>query len=118
MGYTNIQVVHGEFKDPLLPDHGISLVFCCNTYHHIDDRADYFARLKTDLAPAGRVAIIDFKQHQTGLGKLLVPKNHSTAERLLLDEMTQAGYTPQTTHDFLGEQHFIIFVPEDDPPAP
>lgn len=109
-GYTNIQVVRGQFKDPLLPDHSINLVFCCNTYHHIDDRTAYFDRLRTDLAPTGRVAIVDFKHKQAGLAKLLVPKNHSTAEHLLLDEMAKAGYTPLTTHNFLGEQHFIIFT--------
>ena len=116
-GYTNIQVIHGQFKDPLLPDHGIDLVFCCNTYHHIDDRTAYFARLTTDLAPTGRVAIIDFKKNQTGLAKLLIPKNHSTAEALLMKEMTKAGYKPLTSHDFLREQHFIIFTQENSQPA-
>jgi ubiquinone/menaquinone biosynthesis C-methylase UbiE len=116
-GYTNIQVIHGQFEDPLLPDHSIDLVFCCNTYHHIDDRTAYFARLKTDLTPTGRVAIIDLKRNQTGLAKLLVPRKHSTPEPLLLEEMTKAGYRPLTTHDFLKQQHFIIFTQEDNQPA-
>lgn len=117
-GYTNIQVILGQFQDPLLPDHSIDLVFCCNAYHHINDRAAYFARLKTDLKPTGRVAIIDLKRNQTNLlAKLMVPKEHSTPEPLLLEEMTQAGYKPLTTHDFLNEQHFIIFAPEKNPPA-
>jgi len=42
-GHENIVVVLGEFEGPLLPDGTIDLVFLCNTYHHIEDRADYFS---------------------------------------------------------------------------
>lgn len=116
-GYANIKVIHGDLDDPLLPDQGVDLVFCCNTYHHIDDRVVYFSRLKSDLQPAGRVAIIDLKANQTGLARLFVPRGHSTPGSELLQEMADAGYKPVATYDFLGEQHFIVFVASDDEPA-
>ena len=33
--HANIEIIHGEYRDPLLPDDTIDLIFLCNTYHHI-----------------------------------------------------------------------------------
>ena len=59
-GAANVAVVRGEFEDPKLPDGEIDLLFTCNTYHHIADRSAYFRRVLVDLAPSGRVAIVEF----------------------------------------------------------
>ena len=39
----------------------VDVILIVDTYHHIDDRAAYFTRLKKSLGPQGRLAIVDFK---------------------------------------------------------
>jgi SAM-dependent methyltransferase len=45
---------------PNLPE-PVDLVLVVDTYHHIENRTAYFAKLMDALVPNGRVAIVDFK---------------------------------------------------------
>ena len=108
--HFNVVVILGEFEDPLLPDETIDLVFLCNTYHHIENRADYFSDLKTDLKSDGRVVVIDMKDDLTGILRLFATAPHWTPEQLLLNEMEQAGYRHQSGFDFLPVQNFEVFA--------
>ncbi len=109
-GYANVEVILGQFDDPLLPDQTIDLAFLCNTYHHIDNRPTYFSRLRTDLGQNGRVAIIDLRDDLAGIAGLLVPQGHTTPKKLLYDEMAEAGYEQVTSFDYLSVQHFEVFA--------
>ena len=57
-GYENITVILAEYHDPLLPEAGVDMIFVSNTYHHIEDRVNYFANAKKYLRGEGRIAII------------------------------------------------------------
>lgn len=106
-GVANVDVFRGELHDPLLPDGRIDLVFTSNTYHHIEERSDYFARLLTDLAPGGRVAILDLNDHHW------FPRmfGHATPKQTIVDEMTAAGYRLVDDIDIVERQHFLVFAP-------
>ncbi len=108
-GYDNVEVVLAEYDDPRLPDGEIDLVFLCNVYHHIDDRATYFSDLRRDLASGARVVIIDIG----GAAPLrwLSPPGHSTDLDTLVDEMAAAGYDVAASFDFLPLQNFVVFEP-------
>jgi ubiquinone/menaquinone biosynthesis C-methylase UbiE len=112
-GYENVVVVRGEFADPLLPDGTIEIVFLCNTYHHIDDRAAYFSGVRGDLAPGGRVAVIDMKDDLKGILRLFATKDHWTPRALLEDEMREAGYRNAASFDYLPTQNFVVFSPQE-----
>lgn len=106
-GVANIEVIQGELHDPLLPDGRIDLAFTGNTYHHIEQRSDYFARLLADLAPGGRVAILDLNDHHW------FPRmfGHATSKQTIVDEMTAAGYRLVDDFEIVERQHFLVFVP-------
>ena len=108
-GYDNVEAVLGDYDDPGLPDGEIDLVFLCNVYHHIDDRATYFSDLRRDLATGARVAIIDIG----GAAPVswLSPPGHSTDLDTLVDEMAAAGYDVAASFDFLPVQNFVVFEP-------
>jgi ubiquinone/menaquinone biosynthesis C-methylase UbiE len=108
-GITNVEVVLGEYADPKLPDGGIDLVFTSNTFHHIQDRPDYFRNLKQDLAPGGRVAIVDYDGRK---GWFVQWMEHFTPKDEVLEDMEAAGYRVEKEHDFLDRQTFIVFAPE------
>ena len=107
-GVANVEVILGRFEDPLLPDAGVDLVLTVDTYHHIDDRPTYFRNLRRDLAPGGRVAVIDYDGRKGWFVRLL---GHITTRELLIREMGEAGYEVAEEHDFIDRQSFVIFRP-------
>ncbi len=104
-GRTNVEVILGEYHDPLLPDGTIDLLFTSNTYHHLEDRVAYFAKVLDDLGPDGRVAIIELND-RSWFPRWL---GHHTPLETIVQEMTDAGYQLDRSYDFLERQHFAIF---------
>jgi cyclopropane fatty-acyl-phospholipid synthase-like methyltransferase len=103
---TNLTSHLAEFADAKIPE-PVDLILMVNTYHHIEARPVYFAKLKASLKPGGRIAIIDF----TRASKM----GPEAAEKVPADEveaeMKQAGYALSGTFDFLPEQFFLVFAP-------
>jgi len=106
-GYRNVETVEASAAEPGLPPASVDLLFTCNTYHHIGDRSEYFARVKSALRPGGRVAIIDMN----GEGWFSWLFGHATAPETIRSEMEAAGYTLTQQHDFLSDQSFLVFTP-------
>ncbi len=109
---ASVQVVLGDYGDPKLPDRSVDLVLLVNTYHHIEDRTAYFAKLKSDLAPGGRVAIVELDRELSGLLALFFPEDHASTLANVREEMRAAGYRERKLHDFLPIQFVVEFVPE------
>jgi arsenite methyltransferase len=105
-GVTNVEIVLGDFDDPLLPDGTIDLLFTSNTYHHIEDRVTYFRRLQADLAPGGRVAVLEYDGSK---GLFVKTIGHFTAPDLLFTEMAEAGYVVAEQPEISDRQSFVIF---------
>jgi ubiquinone/menaquinone biosynthesis C-methylase UbiE len=108
-GLDNVEVILGRFEDPLLPDGEIDLLFTANTYHHIQERPSYFRSVQTDLAPDGRVAIVEFDGRKGWFVRLMV---HSVPKPEIVGEMREAGYRLDQDLDFLDRQSFLIFSVE------
>jgi len=102
-GYENVSVVRGEFADPLLQDGTIDLVFTSNTYHHIEDPVAYFAVVRDDLRPGGRVAILDLNEGP------FFARDHFTDPDQIAREMEAAGYQRLEHFDFIERQSFQVF---------
>jgi arsenite methyltransferase len=107
---ANVSVVRGDYDDPKLPDGEIDLLFTCNTYHHIADRPAYFRRVLTDLAPNGRVAIVEYDGRGGWFVNLF---GHKTPADEIAREMREAGYEQIADHEILTRQSFQIFRPDD-----
>lgn len=108
-GDANIEVIRGRFEDPLLPDGTVNLVLLVDTYHHIDDRPAYFRRLLADLAPGGRVAVIEPDAELGGLLGLFVKADHASRAADVAGEMRLAGYRQSARHDILPVQMMLVF---------
>lgn len=101
----HLEVVLAPTDAPGLAEASVDLLFTCNTYHHLDDPAAYFARAKTSLRPGGRVAILDFNGHGW-FSRLFA---HATPAEQIRRDMEQAGYDLVAQPDFLSQQNFLIF---------
>ena len=98
-------------NNPKIPAESVDLIFVCDTYHHLEDRADYFRNVKTSLKPGGRIALIDF-YHDERSGDLGFPKRHLVPREKVIEEMTAAGYRLSKEHRFLPKQYFLEFTRE------
>jgi ubiquinone/menaquinone biosynthesis C-methylase UbiE len=109
-GRAKVEIMLADPASPRLPPASVDLVFVCNVYHHLEDRAAYFARLAAALKPGGRVAIVDFHQDERS-GNVGFPRRHLVARETVLAEMARAGYRPVREHGFLPRQYFLEFEP-------
>lgn len=107
----NAKFVVAKEDDPSLPPNSVDLVFLCDTYHHLEKRADYFTRVKASLKKNGRVAIIDFWTDGRA-GDLGFSPEHLVARETVITEMAAAGYSLSKEHTFLPKQYFLEFVVE------
>jgi arsenite methyltransferase len=108
-GRANIKPILAPDDDPSLPEHGVDLIFTCNTYHHVQARVAYFGRARRYLRDGGRVAIIDY----TRSGWFQKLFGHYTAREVIVTEMEAAGYRVARDHDFLPKQSFLVFALSD-----
>ena len=65
--------------------------------------------LRRDLAPDGRVAVIDFDGRKGWFVRLI---GHLTPRDALVSEMAEAGYQVTEEFDFIDRQSFLIFQPK------
>ena len=110
-GDEGVEVVLGAYDDPRLPDGSLDLVLLVNTYHHIEDRPDYFRRLIDDLGPGGRVVVIEPNEDLGGVLRLALDEGHTSSAPAVLEEMQDGGYAHVASHDLLAVQIFEVFAP-------
>ena len=101
---TNVTPVLAAAASPNLPQ-PVDVVLVVDTYHHLPNRPQYFRDLKQSLRAGGRVAIVDFRKDAPE-GP---PVHFRFTPQQIQDEMTEAGYQLDASHDFLPRQHFLVF---------
>jgi ubiquinone/menaquinone biosynthesis C-methylase UbiE len=107
-GTANVIPVLGSFDAPRLPAGRVDRILLLDTYHHVDGRVAYFQRLRTALAPGGRVVIVDWEKRQDTVGPELA---HRLPREQVEDEMRRAGYQPVPTPTTLTHQYVLAFTP-------
>lgn len=105
-GLAHIETVPAAVDDPKIPQ-PVDLIFVSNTYHHLQNRADYFRRVQRYLRPGGRVAIVEYSGRDNWFARFF---GHSTSAETIRSEMRAAGFQLAVQHDFLAQQHFLIFA--------
>ncbi|HTY61953.1 MAG TPA: methyltransferase domain-containing protein [Acidobacteriota bacterium] len=103
----NVTTILSAPDDPLLMDASINRFFICNTWHHIQNRPQYVARMKKMLKPGGQIIIIDYKKKQLPVGP---PPEMKLAKREVIAEMEAGGFKLAKEHGFLEYQYFLIFT--------
>ena len=83
----------------------VDVALVVDTYHHVGNRTQYFAKLKSTLRPGGRLVIVDFRAE--------LPTGPPVRYRVLPEKVTQelkaAGYALVDTLQFLPRQYCLIF---------
>ena len=106
-GLDNVETVIAAGDNLNLPEGILDLIFVRNVYHHLQNRVEYFRKLRILLKPEGRVAIIEYKP--CGFFSFHAIFGHYVKREVIMDEMEKAGYTLDEKFDFLPEQSFTVF---------
>lgn len=110
-------MILGGYDEPLLPNGGFDVAVTSKTGHHIEGHVACFARLRTDLAPGGRVAHLDDRDDHSAPLRWLPTDGHTSNAEKMDTEMKEAGYRKTRAFDFLLVQSFQIYAPDDGRPS-
>lgn len=93
--------------DPGLQEGEVDKVLLVNTYTYIENRREYFSRLREAIRPGGIVLVIDFKKKETPFGPDIADR---LDEDQVIEEFKAAGYDVITVDDTsLDYQYMITF---------
>lgn len=104
-GIENIELRKVEYDDALLKPNEVDMVLIVNTYHHIENRSDYFAKVKQGLKEDGELVVIDFFKSDIPVGP---PTDHKISLDEAIAELKIAGYTKFEVDVNLLPYQFII----------
>ncbi len=80
-GWANSEARQIPYDDPKLPPGSVDRLLIVNTWHHIDHRGDYAAKLKAALAPGGEVWVVDYTKES--------PNGPAVEHRLTAEEVIE-----------------------------
>lgn len=92
------------YDAPGLADAEADVVLIVNTYHHIEHRPHYFAKVRTGTKENGELVIIDFFDADIPVG----PKHHKVSIDTVINELKQAGYAQFEVNVSLLPYQYII----------
>ena len=107
---TNVTTVLATEHSIPLPSDSVDLIFVRNVYHHLQNRVQYFTKVKELLSSQGRVAIIEYSRKGSFLS-FHRRCNHNVPQEIIIEEMRTAGFQVSASFDFLPVQSFTIFNP-------
>jgi len=102
---TNIELRKIPFDSPSLANEEVDMVLIVNTYHHIENRSAYFAKVQKGTKPTGELILIDFFKTEVPVGP---PTNHKISIDQVIAELKEAGYDSfEVNVDLLPYQYII-----------
>lgn len=106
-GVSNIVTVLGEENDPLLPDGTLDWILLVDVYHEFQNPQPMLAAMHRDLAPTGRVALVEYRLD--GKTASHIREEHRMSVAQVLKEWEPAGFELVERLEFLPSQHLFIF---------
>jgi cyclopropane fatty-acyl-phospholipid synthase-like methyltransferase len=93
------------YTSPALKKEEVNKVLIVNTYHHIENRVEYFTKVLNGLKENGELIVIDFFKKELPIG----PKpDHKVSKEDVVKELKQAGFKTFEVNTNLLEMQYII----------
>jgi len=93
------------YDSPDLKPGEVDKFLIVNTYHHVDNRVDYFKKVKAGLKPNGEAIIIDFFKKKQEVGP---PKRYCVSTDKVVGELKEAGFNKfDVERDLLKFQYIV-----------
>ena len=101
---TNVEARAVPYDDPKLEPASVDHVLIVNTWHHIDRRSAYAAKLAQALKRGGTVWIVDFTR-ESDIGP---PADHRLSAEEVVAELSAGGLTAVVvTEETLPKQYVV-----------
>lgn len=101
----NIELRKIPYDNPMLSPGEVDIVMIVNTYHHIENRSDYFTKVRSGTREQGELVIIDFFKTEVPVGP---PVDHKVSIDEVIAELKVAGYSSLDINvDLLPYQYII-----------
>ena len=101
----NIQTRKIPYDSPGLQEEEADMVLIVNTYHHIENRSEYFSKVKKGTKANGELVVVDFFKTDLPVGP---PVDHKLSMDTVVSELKEAGYTSFDINvDLLPYQYII-----------
>lgn len=102
-GLANVEARVVPLDDPELAAGSVDRLLIVDTWHHIDGRKAYAAKLYAALKPGGAVFVVDFKKD----ARRGPPPAHRLAPEQVMSELREGGLTPERIEVALPEQYIV-----------
>lgn len=84
----NITIRKAEYENPPVEINEADLVFMIDVYHHIENRKEYFLKVKSGLKKSGKLVIVDFKKGDFEVGP---PDEMKLKQEQIISELKSTG---------------------------
>lgn len=106
-GISNIETRLTGPDDPALGKGEATIVLTVNTYHLIENRAQYFSKVKQALAAGGKLVVVDYKKEKIPVG----PGDElKLAPEEVVKELREAGFTELNIDLKTLPYQYIVFA--------
>lgn len=100
-----IETRQAEENDPTLDRAEADIALVVNTYHYLDNRSEYFKKVKQGLSKDGFLVIVDFKNMPMPVGP---PEELKVAPEMVVKELREAGFMEFTIDEKSLQYQYII----------
>jgi len=107
LNVSNVSTRKVEYDDPLLKNEEVDHVIIVNTYHHIDNRVDYFSKVLAGIKPGGSLMVVDFKKERSDFGP---PKRYRVSAATAMDELKRAGFSTSKSYKEQLEYQYVVIA--------
>jgi cyclopropane fatty-acyl-phospholipid synthase-like methyltransferase len=90
--------------DPGLPASSLDRILIVDTWHHIDDRPIYSARLRAALRPGGQVVIVDY----TAESPMGPPREFRLSPEAIMKDLEGGGLRTRLVPETLPNQFIVL----------
>ncbi|TYQ00167.1 methyltransferase family protein [Tenacibaculum adriaticum] len=104
----NIELRKIPYDTPLLKDGEADIVFIANTYHHIENRVEYFTKVKNGLKTNGELIVLDYFNVDFPKGITAPPMKMRVSVDQAVFELKKAGFTTFEVEVNDLPYHYII----------
>ena len=102
---THFRTRLASTDDPGITNDEIDFLFVANTYTYLNDRVQYFSKLRRGFKNGGQILIVDFKKKHTPIGP---PQEDRLALGDVEAELIKAGYRIIESDDSSLSYQYII----------
>jgi ubiquinone/menaquinone biosynthesis C-methylase UbiE/YHS domain-containing protein len=102
----NIEVILGSYDDPKIPEK-VDMVFICDVLHHVGKRAEWLAKLSSEMDKGAKLVLIEFKEGNLPEGP---PEKIKISGKEMLSLVFNAGFKLiKENSTLLPYQNYFVF---------